>query len=77
MSNDRESESLAGDSLELNKETLQDLDVEGSDARDVKGGGIIVVGSQLCNAAVTTGKLSEGCQITPYKPGEITRTGAV
>lgn len=37
-SEDKESRNTGDDALEVNKETLQDLDVEPADAEDVKGG---------------------------------------
>jgi hypothetical protein len=49
--------SPSSDTLELNKETIQDLDVEASDADAVRGGLLRVT-------------LSEGCKIAP-KPDSI------
>ena len=57
-SQDRQSQNAAGDeSLELNKETLQDLDLDQGFGAEVKGGGAILTaasGSAL-SVAVPTG----------------------
>lgn len=70
MSNtERESENVESIApLELNKETIQDLGVDASEARDVKGGvGSIALDSMRC-ATGPTGL------ITPYK-GDLTSSG--
>lgn len=68
MSNaDRESENVESITpFELNKETLQDLDVSAGDAQDVKGGGFSLgIGSETC---LTTGaELAGARQLAPYK----------